>query len=404
MALNKQGKQVKYCVLIMDGSAGLPIAERGGKTSLELARTPNLDALASSGFVGLAHNVPPDLDPDSSVACMSIFGYDPKVYYTGRAPIEAKSLGIDFVPGDVLFRCNPVTIQNGIMVSSSAGSISTPEGHQLMASLNEKLGNDKIHFYPGVSYRNILKLKDAEDTVLAFCTPPHDIPGKPVARYLPSGKGSGLLLELMKRSEAVFQDHPVNKKRIERGQLPATGIWLFWGSGRMPVLPPFNELYGLRAAVTTGVDLLRGLGQIAGMSILQIPGVTDGPDNNYAAQAVGGLEALKDYDIVIIHIEAPDEAGHAGLVGEKIKAIESIDAEVVSRIRQWQPDKLRVLVISDHPTPVKERVHTSDPVPFLLWGNGFKANGAKRFTEAEAGKTGLTVDRGHEIMSTLIRG
>ena len=388
----------------MDGSAGLPIPERDNKTSLELAKTPNLDAMASSGIVGLAHNVPPDLDPDSAVACMSIFGYDPKVYYTGRSPIEARSLGIDFGPGDVLFRCNPVTIQNGIMVSHSAGSISTEEGHQLIATLNEKLGNENIHFYPGISYRNILKLKGAEDTALAFCTPPHDIPGKPIVGFLPSGKGSDLLLEIMQRSEAVFKDHPVNKKRIARGQLPATGIWLFWGSGRMPVLPPFNELYSLRAAVTTGVDLLRGLGQIAGMSVLQIPGVTDGPDNNYAAQAVGGLEALKDYDIVIIHIEAPDEAGHAGLIEEKIKAIERIDTEVVSRIRTRQPDKLRVLVMSDHPTPVKQRVHTSDPVPLLLWGNGFKTNGAKRFTEAEAGKSGLVVDQGYKIMNMLIRG
>ena len=395
---------MKYCVLIMDGSAGLPIPERDNKTSLELAKTPNLDAMASSGIVGLAHNVPPDLDPDSAVACMSIFGYDPKVYYTGRSPIEARSLGIDFGPGDVLFRCNPVTIQNGIMVSHSAGSISTEEGHQLIATLNEKLGNENIHFYPGISYRNILKLKGAEDTALAFCTPPHDIPGKPIVGFLPSGKGSDLLLEIMQRSEAVFKDHPVNKKRIARGQLPATGIWLFWGSGRMPVLPPFNELYSLRAAVTTGVDLLRGLGQIAGMSVLQIPGVTDGPDNNYAAQAVGGLEALKDYDIVIIHIEAPDEAGHAGLIEEKIKAIERIDTEVVSRIRTRQPDKLRVLVMSDHPTPVKKRVHTNDPVPLLLWGNGFKTNGAKRFTEAEAGKSGLVVDQGYKIMNTLIRG
>jgi 2,3-bisphosphoglycerate-independent phosphoglycerate mutase len=395
---------LKYCVLIMDGSAGLPIAERGGKTSLELARTPNLDALAADGIIGLAHNVPPDLDPDSAVACMSIFGYDPKVYYTGRAPIEAKSLGIDFNEGEVLFRCNPVTVQNGIMVSHSAGSISTEEGHQLIASLNETLGNDKIHFYPGVSYRNILKLKGAENTALAFCTPPHDIPGKPVAGFLPSGKGSDLLLDLMYRSGAVFKDHPVNQKRIARGQLPATCIWLFWGSAQMPVLPPFNELYGLRAAVTTGVDLLRGLGILADMALLEISGVTDGPDNDYAAQAIGGLESLEDYDIVIIHVEAPDEAGHAGLVEKKIEAIEKIDSEVVRRIRARGQDNIRLLVMSDHPTPVKLRVHTSDPVPLLLWGNGFKANGAQRFTEAEAGKTGLTVDHGHKIMNTLIRG
>ncbi|MGP8080460.1 MAG: cofactor-independent phosphoglycerate mutase [Dehalococcoidales bacterium] len=395
---------MKYCVLIMDGSAGLPIPERGGKTSLELARTPNLDALAATGLVGQAYNVPPDLDPDSAVACMSIFGYDPKVYYTGRAPIEAISLGIDIKPGEVVFRCNPVTIQNGIMVSHSAGSISNEEGHRLIAALNEKLGNDKIHFYPGVAYRNILKLKGAEDTALAFTTPPHDIPGKPIAGFLPSGKGSETLLDLMKRSETIFNDHPVNQKRIARGKLPATGIWLFWGSAQMPVLPPFNEFYGLRAAVTTGVDLLRGLGLLADMALLEIPGVTDGPDNDYAAQAVGGLEALEDYDIVIIHIEAPDEAGHAGLVDKKIEAIEKIDAEVVSRIRNRGKDKIRLLVMSDHPTPVKQRVHTRDPVPLLLWGHGFKAYGAKRFTEAEAGKTGLNVDQGHKIMNTLIRG
>ena len=395
---------MKYVVLIMDGSAGLPIPERGGKTSLELARTPNLDALASSGMVGLGRNVPPGMDPDSSVACLSIFGYDPAVYYTGRSPIEAKSLGIDFTPGEVLFRCNPVTVQNGIMVSSSAGSISTAEGHQLMAALNERLGNDKVHFYPGVSYRNILKVKGQPDAARAILTPPHDIPGKPVAEYLPRGPGSEYILDLMRRSEAVFKDHPVNKQRIAQGKLPATGIWLFWVSDKMPSLPSFEAVYGLKGAVTTGVDLLRGLGEFTGMKLLQIPGVTDGPDNDYAAQARGGLDSLKDYDIVVIHIEAPDEAGHAGLVDKKIEAIEQIDAEVVSRIRNWKQDKLRIQVMSDHPTPVKARVHTSDPVPFLLWGSGFQGNGAKRFTEAEAGKTGLVVDRGHTIMNTLIRG
>ena len=395
---------MKYVVLIMDGSAGLPIPERGGRTSLELARTPNLDAMAASGLVGLGRNVPPGMDPDSSVACLSIFGYDPAVYYTGRSPIEAKSLGIDFTPGEVLFRCNPVTVQNGIMVSSSAGSISTAEGHQLMAALNERLGNDKVHFYPGVSYRNILKVKGQPDTARAILTPPHDIPGKPVAEYLPRGPGSEYILELMKASEAVFKDHPVNKQRLAQGKLPATGIWLFWVSDKMPSLPSFKAVYGLKGAVTTGVDLLRGLGEFTGMKLLQIPGVTDDPDNDYAAQGRGGLDSLKDYDIVVIHIEAPDEAGHAGLVDKKIEAIEQIDAEVVSRIRNWKQDKLRIQVMSDHPTPVKARVHTSDPVPFLLWGSGFQGNGAKRFTEAEAGKTGLMVDRGHTIMNTLIRG
>ncbi|MBN1643269.1 MAG: cofactor-independent phosphoglycerate mutase [Dehalococcoidales bacterium] len=393
---------MKYCVLIMDGSAGLPIPERGGKTSLELARTPNLDAMAVEGSVGLSYNVPPGMDPDSAVACMSIFGYYPRTYYTGRAPIEAVSLGIDFAPGEVLFRCNPVTVKDGKMVSHSAGSISTEEDHLLMATLNEKLGSDKVRFYPGVGYRNILKLKGAEDTAQAVCTPPHDIPGKPVADFLPRGKGSELLGKLMASSEAIFKDHPVNKKRLADGKLPATGIWLFWGSGQAPALPAFKECYGLKAALTSGVDLLRGLGKMTGMSILEIPGVTDGPDNDYAGQAQGALDALKNYDIVVIHIEAPDEAGHAGSVEKKIEAIERIDAEVVSRLRNSYRGEMRVLTISDHPTPVKERVHTSDPVPFLLWGAGIGANGGRRFTELEAKKTGLVVDPGYKTINELI--
>jgi 2,3-bisphosphoglycerate-independent phosphoglycerate mutase len=393
---------MRYCVLIMDGSAGLPIPERGDKTSLELAHTPNLDAMASEGSVGLAHNVPQGMDPDSAVACMSILGYDPKVYYTGRAPIEAKSLGIDFVPGEVLFRCNPVTIQDGKMVSHSAGSISTEEDHQLISTLDQRMGSDRIRFYPGIGYRNILKLKGADETAFAVCTPPHDIPGKLVAEFLPHGKGSAMLLELMKRSEIAFKDHPVNQKRVASGKLPATGIWLFWGSGKAPALPLFSEVFGFRAAVTSAVDLLRGLGKMSGMSFLNIAGVTDGPDNNYTAQAQGGLEALKSYDIVIIHVESPDEAGHAGSIDQKIEAIEKIDMEIAGRIRNWQKDELRLLVISDHPTPVKLRTHTSDPAPFLLWGSGLKANGVRRFTEIEAKKSGLVVDHGYKIMSTLL--
>jgi 2,3-bisphosphoglycerate-independent phosphoglycerate mutase len=393
---------MKYCVLIMDGSAGLPIPERDGKTSLELSYTPNLDALASGGLIGLADNVPKGMDPDSAVACMSIFGYDPQEYYTGRSPIEAVSLGIDFAPGEVLFRCNPVTIHNGKMLSHSAGSISTEEDRQLMAALNEKLGSDRVHFYPGVAYRNILKLREAEETALAICTPPHDIPGRPVADFVPRGRGSALLRDLMEKSEDVFKDHSVNKKRVAEGKLPATGVWLFWGSDKMPLLPAFNNFYGLRAAVTTGVDLLRGLGKLAGMTILDIPGVTDGLDNDYAAQAQNALESLKDYDIVIIHIEAPDEAGHAGLLEKKIEAIEKIDKEVVSRLRNWHRDKLRVLVMSDHPTPVKIRTHTSDPVPFLLWGPGFKHNGGNRFNETEAKNSRLFIGQGSSIMGKFI--
>jgi 2,3-bisphosphoglycerate-independent phosphoglycerate mutase len=392
---------MKYCVIIMDGAAGLPLPGCDGKTSLEMARTPNLDAMAVSGTVGLSRNVPPGLEPDSAVACMSIFGYNPAVYYSGRAPIEAVSLDIPIHPGEVLFRCNLVTVRDGIMLSHSAGSITTGETREVMVSLNAALGNEKVIFYPGVTYRSILKLKSADETAQAICTPPHDIPNKPTADYLPQGTGSVVLRDLMARSEEILKNHPVNKKRIAAGKLPATSIWLFWGSGKTPSMPAFKKVYHAGAAVTSAVSLLQGLGKMAGMKILQIPGVTDGPDNDYAGQAKGALEALKRYDIVIVHVESPDEAGHAGSMQAKIEAIEKIDGLVASEFRKYS-GQLRVLVTPDHPTPVTSRTHNSDSVPFLLWGHGITANGAKRLTENEANRTGLLVNPGHKLMQRLL--
>ncbi|MDP2920665.1 MAG: cofactor-independent phosphoglycerate mutase [Dehalococcoidia bacterium] len=393
---------MKYCVLIMDGAAGLPLPEHGGKTSLELACTPNLDAMAKQGQVGMVKTVPSNLEPDSAVACMSLFGYDPEKYYRGRAPIEAMSLGIPFSPGEVLFRCNLVTIEDNIMVSHSAGSITTGEAHQLVEALNRALGNDNIKIFPGTGYRSILKMKNARGTARAVCTPPHDIPGKPVLDYLPRGEGSELLLDLMTRSQAVLKDHPVNQTRAARGDLPATSIWLFWGSGHTPHTPSFRDTYKLRAAVTSGVNLLNGLGKMTGMDLLETPGVTDGLDNDYDAQAKAALDALKNYDIVIVHIETPDEAGHIGSVKEKVEAIEKIDAAVVGRLLKWGDEALRVLVSPDHPTPIPLRTHTSDPVPFLLWGKGIKPNGAQRLTESEAKKTLVLINPGYRIMRRLI--
>jgi 2,3-bisphosphoglycerate-independent phosphoglycerate mutase len=329
---------------------------------------------------------------------MSVLGYDPKRYYKGRAGIEAESLGVDVGEGEVVFRCNLVAIRDGKMWDYSAGHISTGEAKELIAALNQSLGNDQIHFYPGVSYRHICKLKGRAETLSASCTPPHDIPDKPVKDFLPRGKGSDILRELMKRSEAVLKDHPVNIKRVSRGDIPATSIWLFWGSGRAPEMPKFKEVYGLSAALTSGVDLLRGLARMVGIKVLDIPGVTDGLDNDYSAQADGALEALKQYELVVIHIEAPDEAAHGGLIDDKIEAIQKVDSEVISRLRGG----LRVLVLPDHPTPIKVQTHTGEPVPFLLWGEGFRANGAERFTEAEAKNTGLFIENGYNIIKRLI--
>ncbi|MBI2832556.1 MAG: cofactor-independent phosphoglycerate mutase [Chloroflexi bacterium] len=393
---------MKYCVLIIDGAAGLPLRERGGKTCLELARTPNLDAMAREGIAGLARTVPPGMEASSACACMSILGYDPKVYYRGRAAIEAKSMGIPIADGEVVFRCNLVAVSDGKMQDYSSGHISTDEARQLIATLNEKLGNDGVRFYPGVSYRHICKLAGMEETALATCTPPHDIPGKPVKEFLPKGKGSKLLRDLMKCSEDVLRDHPVNVKRKARGETPATMLWLFWGSGKVPEMPAFKKVYGVDAAITSGVDLLHGLGKMVGMDVLSIPGVTDGPDNDYVAQISGALNALEKCDLVVVHIEAADEAGHGGNIDEKIAAIEAADREVVGRVRGWRGGALRALVLPDHATPIEVRTHTETPVPFLLWGKGFSSNRAKRFTEAEGEKTDLFVDPGYSIMGKLI--
>lgn len=392
---------MKYCVLIMDGAADRPLPQRGGKTPLELAHTPHLDALAQEGVVGLARTVPPGMEPSSACACMSILGYNPKAYYCGRGAIEARSLGIPLGEAEVVFRCNLVAVRQGKMWSYSSGHISSEEGRELMAALQQSLGSDRIHFYPGVSYRNICVLKGYEDTLQATCTPPHDIPDRPIEGSLPRGPGSELLRDLMSRSVAVLEGHPVNIERRARGDIPATMIWLFWGSGRMPELPPFHSTYGLEAAMTSGVGLLMGLAQLTGMERLHIPGVTDSLDNDYAAQAAGALRALDGHDLVVIHVEAPDEAAHAGSIDDKVKAIESIDREMVGRLCSWHKDGLSLLVASDHATPIEIRTHAADPVPFLLWGPGFASAGAKGFSEAEAKDSGVFIEEGHSIMSRL---
>jgi 2,3-bisphosphoglycerate-independent phosphoglycerate mutase len=393
---------MKYSVVIIDGAAGLPLPQRGNKTCLELAAIPNLDDLAGGGMTGLAQTVPEGMEPSSACACMSVLGYDPRVYYRGRSAIEAVSLDIPVAEGEVLFRCNLVSVVGGRMQSYSAGYISTEESRELIGALNEDLGDDNVRFYPGVSYRNILRLKGHEDALSAECTPPHDIPDKAVKDHLPKGRGSEILRDLMQRSEAVLQRHPINLGRKSRGELPATTIWLFWGSGQIPAMPSFRESYGVSAALTSGVDLLKGLGKMAGMKILDIEGVTDGPDNDYAAQANGAISALEEYDLVVIHIEAPDEAAHAGNINDKIEAIERIDKEVVGRLRAYAKDDLRVLAMPDHPTPIEIRTHSPEPVPFLLWGKGFVSNGAKMYTEAAAKATGLLVPDGYKIMGRFL--
>ena len=393
---------MKHCILIIDGAAGWPLPQRGGRTCLELAHTPNLDAMAREGFVGMAQTIPQGMEPSSACACMSILGYDPRVYYLGRSTIEARSMGIPVEDGDAVFRCNLVAIEDGRMLDYSAGHITSAEARALITAMQASLGSDIIHFYPGVSYRSICRIMGRKDTLHATCTPPHDIPGQPISDHLPRGRGSELLRDIMARSQDVLRNHPVNQQRISRGNTPATMVWLFWGSGKAPDLPPFRQLHGLEAAMTSGVDLLRGLAMMAGVNNLDIRGVTDGMDNDYAAQASGAIKALQNHNLVVIHVEAPDEAGHAGSIEEKIEAIEMVDRHMVGQLLSWHGDALRILAMPDHPTPIEFRTHTADPVPFMLWGPGFSSSGAAAFTEAEAKRTGIFIEQGYTLISRLL--
>ena len=392
---------MKYCILIIDGAADWPIADRDNKTCLELAGTPNMDIMAKQSLMGMTVTVPDGMEASSACACMSILGYNPKTYYNGRSGIEAKSMGIPLDEGEVFFRCNLVNITNGIMTSYSAGAISDDEAHALIATLQDELGSNEVRFYPGVSYRNILKIKGHTETLGAKCTPPHDISDMPIANYLPAGTGNEFLLQLMDKAKLILKNHPVNIKRKERGDLPATDIWLFWGSGQSPEMPPFKQVYSLDSALTSGVDLLKGLAKLTQIDVLDIPGVRDDASNDYSAQMSGALKALDDYDMVIVHVEAPDEAGHEGDIDGKNDAIEKIDGLMVSQLLKYDKNNLRVLIMPDHPTPIAIKTHSADPVPFLIWGR-VDANGADRFTEMQAKETGLVVDNGYDLMNKLI--
>jgi 2,3-bisphosphoglycerate-independent phosphoglycerate mutase len=392
---------LKYCVIIMDGAAGLPLPEYGGRTCLELAETPNLNILASTGILGMAQTIPSGMEPSSSNGCMSVLGYDPAAYPVGRAAIEATSLGIPVERGEVLFRCNLVSIKDGKMHDYSAGHIGNEEARHIITDLNNRLGSDTVTFFPGLNYRHILKIKNGREILKAECTPPHDIPGRLVDEYRPKGRGSNFLNDLMTQSEDILRTHPVNVERKARGESTADTIWLFWGSDKAPKMPSFQESYGLKASVTSAVDVIRGLAMMLDIDILEITGVTDGLDNDFAGQIEGALESLERNDLTVVHIEAPDEEGHHGSVDNKIEAIQRIDSEVISRLISWKNDRLRVLVMPDHPTPIEIRTHSGAPVPFLMWGEGFSSNGGSRFTESEAAKTGLSIDPAYTIMKML---
>lgn len=392
---------MKYCIVILDGTAGWPLDELGGLTTLAAAATPNLDALAASGTVGLARTVPEGAEPSSSAACTSILGYDPVADFVGRGAIEAASMGIALAPDEVALRMNLVDTQGGRMASYSCGHIPTAESRSVVIDLSDALADDTFRLHPGVSYRHILVVKGHPELLDATYTPPHDISGQPIEGRLPSGPGSEVLLDLMERARPVLRTSSANTRRGEAGQTPCTDIWPFWPGAAPSGIVPFGQLRGIRAAMTSGVDLLNGLAVLTGIDRLDIPGVTDGPDNDYAMQAERALAALDDYDLVVIHVETPDEAGHTGDVAGKIAGIEAIDREIVGRARDHGAG-LRILCMPDHPTPIALKTHVGEPVPFVLSGPGIGASPVSCFDETTAAATGLVVDPGRAVMDLLL--
>jgi len=366
---------MKCIVILGDGMADEPLAELGGRTPLEYAETPNMDRIAREGRCGMLRTVPEGFEPGSDIANLSVLGYDPRVSYTGRGPLEAASMGIDLREGEMAYRCNLVTVRDGLMVDFNAGHISSAEGAALLRDLDAVLGGVRV--YPGISYRNLLVLPEGRGSLT---TPPHDIVGRPIQEYLPRGDDAAALLECMERSCEVFSDHPVNRRRVQEGKIPATGIWP-WSGGKRPSLEPFRKKYGLAGGVISAVDLLGGIARLAGMEVIRVPGATGFIDTDYKAKARYALDALDRLDFVYMHVEAPDEAGHMGSVDEKVLAIERLD-EAIGIILE-RPETI-VAVLPDHPTPIRCRTHTADPVPFAVLGKG--KDGVKGFSEREARK------------------
>lgn len=397
---------MKYIVIVPDGMADYPIDEFGGRTPLQIAKTSNMDRLARDGQCGLARTIPRGLPPGSDVANLSVVGYDPGQYYTGRAPLEAASMGIELGATDIAFRCNLVTVSGGQMADFSAGHISNKESHALIDLLNQELGDETVRFHPGVSYRHLMVYSGSEK-MDPQTTPPHDITGQPVAKHLPRGPGNALINDLMTRSQALLQDHEINGVRLDLGQNPATQIWL-WGQGHAPQMEPFAEKYGPRGAVITAVDLIRGIARCIGWDIIDVPGATGYLDTDYAAKGAHAVSALDSYDLVFVHIEAPDEASHEGAGDKKVRAIQSVDQEVVGpaidaaeRVNQ-DGDGCRILVLPDHYTPVSKKTHSSEWVPFVMWGRGVDPDAREAFSEDDAKASGLKFRQGFRLMERLL--
>ncbi|MBM4445331.1 MAG: cofactor-independent phosphoglycerate mutase [Chloroflexi bacterium] len=395
---------MKYAVLVGDGMADYPLEELGGRTPLEVARIPNMDQVARRGGLGLVGTVPSGMPPGSDVAILSILGYDPRRYYTGRGPLEAARLGIEISPREVAFRCNLVTVDGGRLVDYSSGHIGSAEAAELIGLLQRELGTESVRFHPGVSYRHICIISDTALMHVA-CTPPHDVVGQPIEKNMPPGREAGLLRDLMSRSRHLLDGHEVNRARVGRGEMAANMIWL-WGQGGTPQIPSFRERFGMGGGVISAVDLVKGIAGLIGLDSIEVPGATGYYDTDYAAKGRYAVNWLDRQGFVLVHVEAPDEAGHNGHLDQKIKAIESFDEHVVGPImaRFGGQRGFRVLVLPDHPTPIHLRTHTAEPVPFAWYGPGLSEGRAAAFSEREAAASDLSIEPGYRLMERFIAG
>lgn len=401
----------KFAIVIPDGAADEPCEALGGRTPLQAATIPEMDRIAREGVLGRSRNVPDRFLPASDVATLSLFGYDPVRYYTGRAPLEVVAMGIPLGPHDWAVRCNLMTILDGRMTDFAAGHISNEEGAELIGALRAVLVDayPEVELYPGVSYRNAMIVRGRAGAPARFgedtaTTPPHDVPDQPAVDHLPRGTGAEFLRAIMEDGAAVVADHPVNKSRVAAGKRPANAIWL-WGQGRAPSVPKFAELHGLRGAIISAVDLVRGTGMLAGWSRIDVPGATGYLDTDYAAKGRAAIEALKDHDLMCVHVEAPDEASHEGRAEAKIEAIERIDREIVGPLRRalegygaW-----RILVSPDHSTMLRTRAHDRAPVAWAMCGTGLPGSGRPYDEVAAAGAGGPFLEEGWRLMGRFLK-
>ncbi len=403
---------MKYAVILCDGMADKPVSELNNMTPMQAADKPNMNYLASKGEVGLVRTIGKGLKPGSDVANLSVLGYDPAVYYTGRSPLEAASIGIDLKPDDVTFRCNLVTLsdepnyEDKVMVDYCAGDILTSEAEELIKYIDEKLGNDTFRFYSGVSYRHCLVWANGEPHP-GVLTPPHDISDRKIKDYVPMGKYTAQLYDMMKKSYPLLMEHPVNKKRISEGKRPANSIWL-WGEGTKPKLDSFYGKFGKTGSMISAVDLLKGIGKCAEMNVCQVEGATAYIDTNFEGKVQAAIDELKKgQDFVYIHIEAPDECGHRGEIENKKRSVEMIDGRILSPLLDYLKgcgDDYSIMILPDHPTPVSTKTHSSDPVPFLIYrSNNEKDNGIPVFYEDSASQTGIFIEPGCELMNRFLQ-